>query len=776
MNNKPISRRQLLKGSGALVVGFSMFRSPLSLLSQDGPAGAGFVPDPLDYLDPRELDSWLAVMQDGSITVFTGKVDLGTGIETALAQIVAEELDVPFGQIRMKMGDTAKTVDQGRTAGSNTIQGAGPQLRQAAAAGRLELVKMASARLQIPAEKLTVTDGVVSAIGDPSKKISYADIIGGKRFNVKVTATGRQGALKVAPEVKPKSYKDYKIVGMPVPRVDLAPKLTGEYPFTPDVRVPGMLHGRVLRPANVISTKPANVDESSIRNIPGIVKVVKQGSFVGVVAETEWAAVQAAAQLKVTWATPASKLPANRDEIDAYLRQTKIVETAATVAKAKDVEKAFSEARKTVEASYHWPFQNHAMMGPSCAVADAQGDQVTIWTGAQGPFTTRDRVASMMQLPKRKVDVRWVESSGCYGRLTADDAAEDAVLLSRAVGKPVRVQWSRADEHVWEPKGPQQLFDMRAALDAQGMITAWDSTSWSFPWTEAQGTPQLGERQSGLNFADPDNGGGGGGGGGGAAPMYDVALKPGRGANAPWPQDEPTPLRTGPLRSPGEPARVFAVESFMDELAMAAGMDPVQFRLRHIKSNKRVTEALLAAAEKAGWKDRVSPAPVSKGTKAIGRGVATTIWRGTTILAAIAEVEVDRSTGKVTVKKVTISHDCGLIVNPNGLRMQIDGNVMQGVSRVLLEEVRFDASGAKTVDWQTYPVLRFRDVPEVETVLINRPEIPSSGGAECSVVVVPAAVANAVFDAIGVRFREVPLTPDRVLSGLKAKLALAQKA
>jgi CO/xanthine dehydrogenase Mo-binding subunit len=415
------------------------------------------------------------------------------------------------------------------------------------------------------------------------------------------------------------------------------------------------------------------------------------------------------------------------------------------------------------------------MLGPSCAVADVQGDNVTIWTGAQGPFTTRDRVAAMLQLPKRNVDVRWAESSGCYGRLTADDAAEDAVLLSRAVGKPVRVQWSRADEHVWEPKGPQQLFSMRAALDAQGNITAWDSTSWSFPWTEAQGTPQLGERQSGLNFANPDNGGGGGGGGGGANPMYDVALKTGRGANAPWPQDEPTPLRTGPLRSPGEPARVFGVESFMDELAVAAGADPVQFRLRHLTSNKRVSEALLAAAQKAGWQERTSPAPSSRGTKALGRGVATTLWRGTTVLAAVAEVEVDKSTGKVTVKKVTVAHDCGLIVNPDGLRMQIDGNVMQGVSRVLMEEVKFDASGVKTVDWQTYPVLRFRDIPEVETVLINRPEIPSSGGAECSVVVIPAAVGNAVFDAIGVRIREVPLTPERVLSALKAKPAITQK-
>lgn len=256
--------------------------------------------------------------------------------------------------------------------------------------------------------------------------------------------------------------------------------------------------------------------------------------------------------------------------------------------------------------------------------------------------------------------------------------------------------------------------------------------------------------------------------------MYEVPLKTGRGANAPWPQDEPTPLRTGPLRSPGEPARVFGVESFMDELAVAAGKDPVRFRLQHLK-DKRIIEALQAAAQRAGWQERPSPAPLSNGTKAVGRGVATTLWRGTTVLAAIAEVEVDKSTGKVSVQKVTVAHDCGLIVNPDGLRMQIDGNVMQGVSRVLMEEVRFDASGVKTLDWQSYPVLRFRDVPEVEIVLINRPEIPSSGGAECSVVVVPAAIANAVFDAIGIRIRDVPLTPERLLNALKSKAA-AQRA
>jgi nicotinate dehydrogenase subunit B len=283
----------------------------------------------------------------------------------------------------MKMGDTAKTVDQGRTAGSNTVQGAGPQLRQAAAAGRLELLKMASTRLGAPVEKLTVTDGVVSIVDSPSKKVSYGDLLGGKRFNIKVTATGVQGGLKVAPEVKAKNYKDYKVVGKSIRRVDLAQKLTAEYVYTPDFKVPGMLHGRVVRPSNVLSTKPPEVDESSIKQIPGIVKLVHEGSFVGIVAETEWAAVQASSQLKIKWADPQTKMPAGREAVDAYLRKSPTPESANVAAMAKDAESAFARASKTLEASYHWPFQNHGMMGPSCAVADVQGDKVTIWTGGR---------------------------------------------------------------------------------------------------------------------------------------------------------------------------------------------------------------------------------------------------------------------------------------------------------------------------------------------------------------------------------------------------------
>ncbi len=761
MLDTAISRRELLKSTGALVVSFSLFGTLSEALGQ---ATAHIDPyGNSDYLDPTSLDSWLAILHDGSIKVFTGKVDLGTGIETALAQIVAEELDVPFNRIHMVMGDTAKTVDQGRTAGSSTIERAGPQLRQAVAAGRLEMLKMASVRLEAPVEMLTVTDGSISVIGEPAKKTSYADLIGDKLFNVRITASGTQGGMKIAPEVKPKNYKDYKIVGTSVPRVDIGPKLTGEFTYTQDFRVPGMLHGRVVRPSTVISM-PASVDESSIAHIPGIVKVVQEGSFLGVVAETEWAAIQGARDLKVTWSAPATKMPANREEVDAYIMATKSF-TENGPAKKGDVEKAFSQAARTFEATYHWPFQNHAMMAPSCAVADVRGDQVTIWSGTQGSFTTRDRVSEMLGIPKHSVNVIFVEGSGCYGRLTADDASEDAVLMSRAVGKPVRVQWMRADEHVWEPKGPQQLMMARAAVDDQGKIIAWDFQGRTFPWTEAQGTPQLGERQIGQKNTAPYPGSPTGA--GAMAQLYDIPNQKVVASYVPWPQDDPTPLRTNPLRSPGEPAGWFASESFVDEMAAALGVDAFRFRARQLTGNQRAAELLQATVERSGWKERPSPSPNKDQQKSAGRGVAL-IARGNTLVAAVAEVEVDRSTGNVAVKRVTIGHDCGLIINPDGLRFQIEANAIQGVSRALLEEVKFDASGVHTVDWISYPVITFRNVPAVDIVLINRPERSSSGAGEPSIVPMFGAIANAIFDAVGARLREGPFTPERVLSALKS--------
>ncbi len=756
METSTISRRELLKGTGALVVSFSLFGPAARALAQAA-AGGG---EP----EASSLDSWLAIAQDGTVTVFTSKVELGTGTETALAQIVAEELDVPFSRIHMEAGDTSKSVDQAVTAASRTLERAGPQLRQAAAVARRELLRLASERLNTPAEQLTVNDGVISANGDSARKISYSDLLGDKRFNVKMEASGTGWDLKISPDVPVKNVKDYKIVGTSVKRTDLPGKFTGEFTYAQDVRVPGMLHGRVVRPA-VVNSKPVNVDETSIKQIAGVVKVVQEGNFVGVVAQTEWAAIQAAKALKVTWSAPSTSLPATPEELYAYLKNTKSFNDQVTVNKG-NAEASLSQASKKYEATYRWPFQLHGMLAPSCAVADVRGDSVTVWSGTQGPFRTRKSLSDMLRIPEKDIRVIFREESGCYGRLSPDDAPLDAALLSRAVGKPVRVQWTRADEHGWEPKGPAQLITVRAGVDAQGNIVAWDYMERGFPWSESAGNPLLAARQIGMKSVSPGQSNGTAGGG----EAYEFENQRIIAALIPWSQDTPTPLRTSNLRAPGDLARTFASETFLDEIAADLRVDPVQFRLRYLKNNKRVTEALVAATQAAQWKEDVSHSAPTSGSKAMGRGVSVS-GRDGTITAAVAEVEVDKSSGEVSVKRVTLAHDCGLIVNPDGLRNQIEGNVIQGVSRTLLEEVRFDAKGVKNLDWVSYPIVTFRRVPDVQMVLLNRKEMPALGGGEPSTVPVPAAIANAVYDAIGVRMREVPITPQKIQSSLKSKLS-----
>jgi nicotinate dehydrogenase subunit B len=748
MNTKMVSRRELLKSTGALVVGFNLF-PPIAL-------AGGAAPSDLAEPDARSLDSWLAVSRDGSVTLFTSKVELGTGVETALAQIVAEELDIALAQMKVESGDTSKTVDQGLTAGSRTLLLAGPQLRQVAAATREALLKLASGRLNVPPEKLEVKEGVVSVKDAPAHKVSYAELVGGKRLNVNVTASGTGWDLKVATEAKPKDPKTYKIVGTSVPRMDLPGKFTGEFVYSADVRLPGMLHGRAIRPATVIS-KPSSVDESSIAHIAGIVKIVQEGSFVGVVAQTEWAAIQAARQLKVTWSTPQRKYPSTKQEVFDYLRATRSVKDQVAVSRGNP-QSELGNATKVLETTVQWPLQLHGMIGPSCAVADVRGDRATVWTGTQSPFGTRTRIAGLLGIPEKDVHVIYTEGSGSYGRLQNDDCSEDAALLSRAVGKPVRVQWSRADEHGWEMKGPAQVVTVRAALDKSGKVTAWDFLDRSFPWSE-EGNPLLASRQTGLK---PNSVGFGNGAGAGGE-IYTFDNQKVAAALIPWVWEDPMPLRTGNLRAPGEPARSFASETIMDDLASSAGVDPVKFRLRYL-TDKRLIETLNAAAKQANWEKKPSPqSPQS--AKAKGRGVAIGDRTGT-MTAAVAEVEVDKSTGKVSVTRITLAQDCGLIVNPDGVKNQIQGNVIQGVSRTLLEEVKFDQSGIKSLDWMTYPIIRFPDIPDIDIVLINRPEMHSLGAGEAAIVPVPAAISNAIFDAIGVRILDVPITPERVLHAI----------
>jgi nicotinate dehydrogenase subunit B len=753
MKTTEITRRHFVKGTGALIVSFNLFPLAKDVFAQ-------FVKLPSGDIDPQSLDSWLAISPEGLVTFYTSKVEIGTGTITALAQIVAEELDVPVDRIKMDSGDTSRTVEQGSTVGSRTIERAGPQVRQAAAAARQELLKLAAARLGAPVEKLTVQNGVVNVAGNAAQKVSYGQLIGGKKFNVRVTATGTGWDMKVAPEVKAKDPKDYKIVGQPVKRFEIPTKLTGEHVYMHDVRIPGMLHGRVVRPP-VINTAPVSIDENSVRAIPGFVKVVREGSFVGVVAKTQWAAIKGAEALKVTWAKPTTKLPANPDELFAYLRNTKPARTQKAVEKG-NLNTGLSEAKKTYQASYRWPFQMHGMIGPSCSIADVQGDKVTIWSGPQGPFRTRGAVAALLKVPEQNVRVTYHEASGSYGRMSTDDGAEDAALLSRAVGAPVRVQWSRQDEHGWEPKGPAQFDEVKAAVDGDGKLVAWDFADYGQPWTASGATPLLASLQIGMKPNNPGQSNGTQSGG----EIYTVANQTILAHHINWHFPEPIPLRTSNLRAPGDLARCFATECFMDEVAADLKIDPVEFRYRHLTTNKRGAECLQAAADKAQWKSRPSPAPASSGNLASGRGVALT-QRANAYCAAVADVEVNKTTGEIAVKRIVSSHDCGLIINPDGVTNQVEGNILQGVSRALFEEVTFDAEGVTSLDWKTYPILKFTDVPDLDIVLINRPEMEALGAGEPSTIPVPAAIANAIFDAVGVRLREAPFTPKRVLAGLK---------
>jgi CO/xanthine dehydrogenase Mo-binding subunit len=662
MQTTAISRRDLLK-AGAFVVGFNLFE-PLARVFGQGLQGG----TPLSNaggLAPDQLDSWLAIAPDGTVSVFTSKVDLGTGTGTALGQIVAEELDVAVLKIRMEIGDTTRSVDQGRTSASRTLERAGPQMRQAAAAARQELVARASRQLGAPVNQLTVTDGVVSVAGDSAKSVSYAALVGGKAFDTKVPASGEQWDLNVAPDVKPKDPREYKVVGTSVPRFDLPDQFAAAFTYAQDVRVPRMLHGRVLRPP-VVNSTPLSVDEGSIRTIPGVVKIVQKGNFVGIVAETEWAAIRAARALKVTWSAPPTQFPAGPEAMYDYLQKTKpLTERVGT--NTGNAAAAFAQASKTFDATYRWPFQMHGMIGPSCAVADVQGNKATVWSGSQAPFITRNGLARLLGMREENVHFIYREGAGCFGRLEPDDAPEDAALMSQAVGKPVRVQWMREDEHGWEPKGPPQLITIRSGLDSQGNVTTWDYVEHTLPWTDARLSPMLASRQTGIK---PDENGIALG-GGDTAP-YIFTNRKSTAASIPWMMN-PNPLRTANLRAPYSQARCFAAESQIDDMAAAAAIDPVEFRLRYLTgdNNKRVAEVLRSAAMKAGWQPRngadLTRSGAARNTKsgaararniATGRGVAISGMAGT-VVAQIADVEVDTSTGKVTVQRVTVGHDCG---------------------------------------------------------------------------------------------------------------------
>jgi CO/xanthine dehydrogenase Mo-binding subunit len=723
------SRRDLLKTGGALVVTFA-FAPKLAL----GQATAKTV-------SPEEVDGFLAIGADGTVTAYSGKVDLGTGVRTALTQMVAEELDVPLAQVVIVEGDTALTPDQGPTYGSLSIQNGGVQIRQAAATARRALLDMATQRLG--SQDLTVEDGTIKGGG---KQVTYGELVGGRSLSLKLD--------KDAPLKDPAKYT---IVGKSVPRLDIPAKIAGTFTYMQDFRVDGMLHGRVVRPPAIGATLQS-VDEGSVKDVPGLVKVVREGSFLGVVAESEWSAIKAAEMLKATWSDWAG-LP-DRARLWDYVRATKINKSDATmsVGNARETLAQAQPPTRKLKATYDFAIHTHGSIGPSCAVVEIKEGKLTCWSASQATHNLRKQLAAMLAMPPENVRCLYLDGAGCYGRNGHEDAAGDAALLARAVERPVRVQWSRAEEHGWDPKGPPTLVDMEAALDEKGNVTAWHSQFY-IPEGAAGNVPLIAATHAGL--------------------PAETALAPGNiiqnsaiGYGIPNVHTvchrlAETVFRPSWIRTPGRMQNTFANEAFLDELAAAAGKDPIELRLEYLK-DPRGAELLQKLVELAKWEKRASPRKDQSGPVAKGRGVSYVKYENVrTYVGAVAEVEVERASGKVRVTKFYVAHDCGQIINPDGVKSQIEGNIIQTVSRTLMEDIQFDRKAVTSLDWESYPILRFPDVPEVEMALIDRPTEKPWGAGEPSAAVVPSAISNAVFDAIGARLRSVPFTPEKVKAAIQ---------
>ena len=731
------TRRNVLKSGGALVVSFSFAPQMVS----EALAQAAGSAKPLAL---TEVDSFLAIDAKGMCTVYSGKVDLGTGTDTALRQMAAEELDLPLRRINLITGDTMLTPDQGTTWGSLTIQSGGIQIRQASAAAKAALIEEAAKRLNVKKEELTVADGIISGGG---KRVTYGELIGGRNFSIK---------LDPKQPVPTKDPKTFKVVGKSVPRVDIPRKATGTFIYMQDFRVPGMLHGRVVRPP-AMEAKLESVDEASIKGVRGA-KVIRQGNFLAVVAASEWAAIKGAKQLKGVWSKWAG-LP-EQSKLYEHVRATKVAKDEVT-SNVGNTSEALGQGAKRINATYDFAINTHGSIGPSCAVAEFKDGKLTCWSASQATHNLRKQLAQMFAMPVDNVRCIYHEGAGCYGRNGHEDAAADAALIAKATGKPVRVQWSRADEHGWDPKGPPTLIDLRASLDGTGNVTAWESEFFIPQSAGGFNVPLVAATLAEM--------------------PYDRHIAPGniiRNSDIPYKfaniktvchRLESTPFTPSWIRTPGRMQNTYANECFADELAAAAGIDPIDFRLKYLDTaDRRGIEVIERLVSLAKWDKRPSPKGGQSGDVVKGRGVSYVKYELVrTYVGVVAEVEVNRSTGAIKVPKFYIVHDCGQIINPDGLKNQLEGNIIQTVSRTLIEELKFDRSTVTSLDWASYPILTFPDVPEIIMDLIDRPAMPPWGAGEPSAAVVPSAISNAVFDATGVRLRSIPYTPEKVKAAMR---------
>jgi CO/xanthine dehydrogenase Mo-binding subunit len=833
--SKELSRRAFVKGGGALIVGFS-------LLGPAAEAGAAPDPHPLSSYGPapsNQIDSWITINADNTASVKLGKVELGQGSATGLLMVAAEELNLDMSQMRAITNDTDLTPNQGTTAGSSSISSGGKQTRAAAAAAYQALLGLASTQLGVPAGSLSVSKGVVSGAG---KTATYGQLVGGKLFNVtigpqynlnpttppsqavaqSVASTGSGSSTDLAakevlptpafvpspgPGLSPgapgtKPVSQYKLVGIaPGPgRIDIPDKITGKYTYVQNIRIPGMLHGRVVRPrgqgayGDGTSPTPLTVDESSIAHVAGA-RVVRRKDFLGVVAPEEWAAIQAAAELKVTW-SPMPALPSSGnlwkqmrdDDAAGRIRAAMNVNTG-------NVDGALASAAHVVSETYTYPYNGHVPIGPSCSVADVTKDGARIFSNSQNIYSTRTSVATVLGFKLDQVRVTYYEGSSVYGNAPYDDAAESAAIMSQLAGAPVRLQFMRWDEHGWDNYGPAQMTDMRGGVDAKGNLVATETTMFGIPWYSTKPPEALiGYRQSfstTANFDTTNNG-----------TQYNLKNRRVLGKSLPV---ENRYFKSIWLRAPAAPQTTFAYEQLIDELAYAARMDPYQFRLQNIATQAsdqangvtaltwdRWKNVLVKAAELAKWQPRVAASNLGAGPVVTGRGIALGSFAGTPV-ATIADVQVNLKTGKLTPTHLYCAQDTGLTVYPEGVANQAVGSLVQGASRALFEQVSFDTKAVTSLDWVTYPMMRFKDSPAISFVYVQRTDIPATatgvvqpngttapastvaasgvyvgGSGEPPSTSIGAAIANAFFDATGVRIRSAPMTPARVRNVLAA--------
>jgi len=746
------SRRKFLAGAGYLTVSFAFWPVACRLAHAEE-----FAPITGSLSAAPDVDAWIRIGADGMVTIFTGKIEMGQGIRTALLQIAADELDLSLSHMRIAEPDTASSPDEGDTSRSHSIIESGGALRAAAAYARVFLLDKASQRLGEPVDDLHVVGGVVFS-RDKTKQVSYGELIGNERFE-----------RAVVPDVPTKHPSQFRYVGRPVQRIDIPAKVSGGPSYVQDLRLPGMVHGRICRPYSDHSNiKLISVDEAKVLAMPGVIKVVRNGGFLGVIAEREEQAISAVNALRAhaQWETP--KLPPRAD-LSNYLSSMPSKRTV--LRDDAEVSATLDAAAHVVEGTYLIPFHSHASIGPSCAVAHREGDGLTIWTHSQGIFGLRNDLAQVLGHPKEKMRVIHMEGSGCYGQNGADDVALDAALLALAVpGRPVRVQWMRQDEFAWEPKGPAMLVKIRAAANDKGDLVAWEHEYWSGPQVTRYGGDGATVALAGWHIAKPPA----------KKPFYiqgaaeDLIVRAMAADSNVYEfpnkrliehvTEQFSPLRTGELRGVSAYGHALAEQATFDLLASKAGLDPIDFRLRFVQ-DARMREVIESVVQMSAWRNR---------TKADGRGLGFSFFyydKPFSRSAAVADLTVDEESGEITVHKLYVSVDVGQVINPDGLRNQIEGGVIQALSRTLKEEVRFDGNAISSVHWGTYPILTFTEIPDIEVKIIERMQERPGGAGEVQTAIVPAAVANAVYDAVGARLYQVPFTAARVKEAIRADAA-----